>query len=345
MAETNVGLDLGSASIKVVELTKIGHNKFKLLKSGSIAAPLANLLSDSSIDQEAAAQAIKKLIKDSKITNQEVRVALPESQVFTFIIETPSLSERELASAIQWEAEQYIPLPLEEVVLDWKILVQGKNASEKNQVLLVGSPKKVVEKYQNILDLAGLSPIVLETELIAASRVLLSSVPQLKSLMIVNMGAETTDFSIIHEGMLLFTRSFSTSGIAFTRAIKQTLQLTESQAEEYKKTYGIEEDKLEGKITKTLQPLLELIVNELRKGIGFFGEKYPEQKIEAILLSGGSSLLPGLVPYFARELEIETQIGNPFSFIEIDSKNPPPFNLAESTIYTVAVGLALREVI
>lgn len=343
MAETNVGIDLGSYSIKIVELVKIANNKFKLLGSGSIATPPGGLLTESEVEQEAVAQAVKKLIKDTKISNNEVRVALPESQVFTFVIETPALSERELASSIQWEAEQYIPIPIDEVVLDWRILVQGKKENEKNQVLLVGAPRRIIEKYQHVLELSGLSPLSLETELISASRALSASVPQLKTLMIINMGAGTTDFSILNEGILLFTRSISTGGIAFTRAIKQDLQLEEGQAEEYKKAYGLEEDKLEGKVAAALKPLTASIVSEMQKGIGFFNEKHPNGKIDVILLSGGSSLLPGLVPFFAKELGVETQVGNPLALVEVDTKATTNFTLAQSAIYTVATGLAMRE--
>lgn len=343
MGETTVGIDLGSNTIKVIELVKLNNNKYKLLTSGLTASPPGGLLSESTIEQEAVAQAVKKLIRDAKISTNEVRVALPESQVFTFVIETPALSERELASSIQWEAEQYIPVPIDEVVLDWRILVQGKKENEKNQVLLVGAPKRVIEKYQRVLELSGLSPLSLETELIAASRALSASVPQLKTLMIINMGAGTTDFSILNEGVLLFTRSIATGGIAFTRAIKQDLQLEEGQAEEYKKTYGLEEDKLEGKVASALKPLIKSIVSEMQKGIGFFNEKFPNGKIDVALLSGGSSLLPGLVGFFAKELGIETQVGNPFTLVEIDTKTASNFTLAQSSIYTVATGLAMTE--
>ncbi len=343
MAQTNVGLDLGSNSIKVVELAKTGNKQFKLVNGGIIATPPASLFSESTIEQEAVSSAIKHLLKEAKINNNEVRVALPEAQVFTLVIETPPISEKELASSINWEAEQYIPMPLDEVVLDWKILVQGKKTNEKNQVLLVAAPKRVIEKYQYILDKADLNPLCLETELIATSRALMGSVPQLKNLMIVNMGAETTDFSLLNEGTLLFTRSVATGGLAFTRAIKQNLQLEESQAEEYKKAYGLEEDKLEGKVANILKPLVSSIVAELEKGVSFYHEKFPDRQIEVILLAGGSSLLPGLIPFIVDKLGIETQIGNPFSFVSIDNKLAPNFNLSQSAVYTVATGLAMRE--
>lgn len=341
--KTSVGLDLGSNTIKVVEIAQLDKNKYKLLSSGSIASPPGGLLSESQLEQEAVAQAIKKLFKDAKISITEARIALPESQVYTFVIETPALSERELASSIRWEAEQYIPIPLNDVVLDWKILVQGKKETDKNQVLLVGAPTRITQKYQKILEMAGITPLSLETELISASRCLQASVPQLKTIMVVNMGAGTTDFSILDNGVLLFTRSIGTGGNAMTRAIMQDLSLEESQAEGYKKEYGIEEDKLEGKVAAILKPLLSSVIEEMKKGIGFFKEKRPDGKLEVILLSGGLSLLPGLVHLITEELEVETQVSNPLAFMEIDSKLVSQFTPQEASIYTVAIGLAMRE--
>ncbi len=342
MSDIEIGLDLGSSSIKIAQLKKNG-SKFKLLSFASVASPPGGLLTESQLQLEAVAQTIKKLVKDLKLSSNEVRVSLPESKVFTFVIETPALSEKELASSIRWEAEQYIPVPLDEVTLDYKILTRGKSAEEKNQVFLVGALKRVTEKYQKVLEMAGVIPLSLETDLISASRALSLSVPQLTSIMIVNLGADTTDFSILNNGILLFTRSISTSGSAFTKAIRQELQIAEGQAEEYKKTYGILADKLEGKVAVVLKPLVASIIDEMRKGIAFFNEKNPSGKLQVILLTGGTSLLPGLVSHVAQELGIETQLGNPLNIIEIDQKVASQFNQSQIPVYTVALGLAMRE--
>lgn len=340
--QTSIGLDIGSNNLKVVELTKSGKT-FSLVTHGFVSTPPGGLVSENPVEQEAVAQAIKKLIRDVKITNNEVRIALPESQVFTFVIETPALSERELASSIRWEAEQYIPVPLDEVTLDWKILSQGVKETDKNQVLLVGAPKRITLKYQRVLELAGLVPISLETELIAATRSLSASLPTVKNLMVVNMGAGTTDFSIVKDGVLAFTRAVGTGGTALTRAVKQDLQLEEGQAEEYKKTYGLDPNQLEGKVYKSLKPLVDSILSEMKKGIGYFAEKNPNDKLEVVVLSGGTSLLPGIVPYFAESLSVETQVGNPLGAISTVDKKISPINQSEASMYTVAIGLAMRE--
>ncbi|MBI2029443.1 type IV pilus assembly protein PilM [Candidatus Gottesmanbacteria bacterium] len=339
---TLIGLDIGSNTLKIVELSKAGKT-FSLINHGFSATPPGGMVSENPVEQEAVAQAIKKLVRDSKVSDNEVKIALPESQVFTFVIETPALSERELASSIRWEAEQYIPVPLDEVTLDWKILFQGSKENEKNQVLLVGAPKRITLKYQRVLELAGLVAVSLETELIAATRSLSASLPTVANLMVVNMGAGTTDFSIVRQGVLAFTRSVGTGGMSLTRAVKQDLQLEEGQAEEYKKTYGLDPNQLEGKVYRSLKPLIDSILSEMKKGIGFFQEKNPNDKLEVIVLSGGSSLLPGIVPYFAETLGVETQVGNPLSSISNIDKKTTPIGQSEASMYTVAIGLAMRE--
>lgn len=341
MAEISIGLDIGSNTLKVAELSRSGKT-FTVLNHAFAATPPGGMVSENPVEQEAVAHAIKKLLRDAKVSDNEVRVALPESQVFTFVIETPALSERELASSIRWEAEQYIPVPLDEVTLDWKILFQGKKDNEKNQVLLVGAPKRVTLKYQRVLELAGLIPVSLETELIAATRCLSATLPTVRSLMVVNMGAGTTDFSIVKDGILAFTRSVGTGGTALTRAVRQDLQLEEGQAEEYKKTYGLDPNQLEGKVYKSLKPLIDSIISEMKKGIGFYDEKNPNDKLGVVVLSGGTSLLPGLVPYFAQELGVETQVGNPLGAISANKKGNS-INQSEASLYTVSIGLAMRE--
>lgn len=338
----SVGLDLGSHTIKVVELKRTGST-FTLVKAGMAPSSSGGLMSETDIELTGMSQTIKKLFKDNHISGNDVRVALPESQVYTFVIETPALSERELASSIRWEAEQYIPVPLEDVAMDWKILVRGQKENEKNLVLLVASAKRVIDKYQKVLENAGFSMSYLETELIAASRSLTAAVNQLKSIMVVNMGHSTTDFSILHDEILLFTRSIGIGGLALSRSLIDNLQLTEGQAQEYKKTYGLDENQLGGKVYKALIPLLDTVVAEMKKGLGFFHEKYPNDKLDVVLISGSTSLLPGLVPYLVRELGVEVQIPNPFAVVKVDDKIASSITQTDGAVYAVALGLAMRE--
>ena len=335
-----LALDIGSHSIKLIELS---HDKdsYTLLAAGSTLTPPKALSTNTKGDTEGISMVISKLWKDTGSKSRLVNIALPESQVITRIIEVPQLSTRELASAIEWEAEQYIPLPLAQVTLDFSVLRDSKaTGTNKMEVLLVASPKVLVEKYVSILEQADLEPHAVETEIIATARSLVRSSLNIKTAMIVSIGAQTTDLAILRQGVLSFTRSISAGGEALSRSLAQGLGFDYSQAEQFKKTYGVEKDNLEGKIVEAVKPVMDTIIGEISRAIAFYQEKYTNEHIDVIFLSGGTARLPGMVVYLAQSLNVEVQLANPWIGIKIDER----FRVLDAAgpVFTVAVGLALR---
>jgi len=336
-----LGLDIGSHNVKLIELAT-DKNGTTLLAAGSMPTPSKSVSSNLEIDQQALAHLIRELMKGTGAKSTEVNISLPEAQVFTRVIEMPALSSRELTSAIKWESEQYIPLPLDQVNMDFSILSNGKDsANGKIKVLLVAAPKALTDRYMQIMELAELTPISAETEIIALSRSLVRSAPTVPNVMILSFGAQTTDIAILRKGILMFTRSMSAGGDAITRALSESLDFTILQAEAYKKTYGLEKNILEGKIVAVVKPVMETIIGEIKRAIGFFEETYKNEHIGVILLTGGNAKLPGLIPYMAEHTGIEVQQGNPWVGIRKD----PRFGVlnAEGPLFAVAIGLALRE--
>ncbi len=335
-----IGLDIGSHSIKLVEIER-RKDEAILLATGSIPTPPKVLLSANPEDIESIAMVIKKLWNETGAHTKNVNIALPESQVFTRVIEVPQLSDRELTSAIKWEAEQYIPMPLDQVTVDFTILRDSRETgTNKMEVLLVASPKTLVEKYVTILEYADLIPVAVETEIIAASRALIRTTGGVRTVMIVSLGAQTTDLVIVRNGILSFTRSISSGGEALSRAVAQSFGFEISQAEEFKKTYGIEKDKLEGKILAAVQPIMDTIIGEMKRAIAFYQEKYKDEQIGVAILSGGTARVPGMVVYMAENLGIEVQLANPWIGIVRDARFHVLDN--EGPVFSVAVGLALR---
>jgi len=336
-----LGLDIGSHNVKLIELSK-DKNGVTLLAAGSMPTPPKSVSSNLEIDQQALAHLIRELVKGTGAKSTEVNISLPEAQVFTRVIEMPALSDRELTSAIRWESEQYIPLPLDQVNMDFSIVSDGKDSTNgKTKVLLVAAPKALTDRYIKIMELAELNPISAETEIIALSRSLVRSASTVLNVMILSFGAQTTDIAILRKGILMFTRSMSAGGDAITRALSESLDFTILQAESYKKTYGLEKNILEGKIVAVVKPVMEIIIGEIRRAIGFFEETYKNEHIGVILLTGGNAKLPGLIPYVAEHTGIEVQQGNPWVGIQKD----PRFAVlnAEGSLFAVAIGLALRE--
>lgn len=337
---TIAGLDIGSHSIKLIELAREG-DQVALVAAGSMPTPQKALTSSLQADTESLAVAIKQLIQSTGTKTRTVNLALPESKVFTRVIEVPQLSPRELTSAIKWEAEQYIPLPLDQVNVDFTVLQDGKNTqTNKMEVLLVAAPKALVDKYVSIMELAELNAVSAETEIIATSRAVGRSLPNVRTVMIVSLGALSTDIAILRSGILMFTRSVSTGGEALTRAIAQNLDFNLTQAEEYKRAYGLQQDKLEGKIIAAAKPIMDTILQEIKRAMAFYSEKYKEEHVDTVILSGGTARLPGMVIYMAQALNCEVQLANPWVGIAKDAR----FNVlnTEGANFSIAVGLALR---
>lgn len=344
MGKITVGLDLGLSSIKIVALNK-EDKEYKLGSLGSIPAPSPGILSDNEEALIAVSEAIKKLMTATKIDHKEVVAALPESRVFTRVIDDlPYLTDSELQSAIRYAAEEFIPMPLSDVNLNWQILLRSdpKSKETKTIVLVVASPKNAVTKYLKVLTEAGLKPKALETEIIAVTRSLVGNNPFSPTTLIVQLGAATTDFAVVSKGLIWLTRSISTGGIALTRSLAQHFNFVINQAEEYKKVYGLLEDQLEGKVFEALKPVTDIILGELRRMIQAFEAKYPQNPIKRMVLSGGGAKMPGLVVYFANNLGLEVQEADPWYSIAKDKALISKL-AADAPSYSVAVGLALRE--
>lgn len=334
-----IGLDIGSHSIKLIEIDR-RKKEMVLVAAGSAPTPPKALLSGSGADIEGIAGVVNKLWKDTGAKTKNVNISLPESQVFTRVIEVPQLNSRELTSAIKWEAEQYIPMPLDQVTVDFSILRESRDTgTNKMEVLLVASPKTLVEKYVTILEYADLTPVVVETEIIAATRALIRSAGSVRTIMIVSLGAQTTDLAIVRNGIVAFTRSISAGGEALSRAVAQSFGFEISQAEEFKKTYGLEKDKLEGKIVAAVRPIMDTIIAEMKRAIAFYQEKFKDEQIGVVLLSGGTARVPGMVVYMAENIGIEVQLANPWIGIVRDARFKVLEN--EGSVYSVAVGLAI----
>lgn len=344
MAKISVGLDIGFSSIKVVSLAK-DKEQFKLAALGTIASPQPGIVSDSDDDLEVLAVTIKKLLSATKIESKNVTVALPESRIFTRVIDDlPYMTDIELTSAIRYAAEEFIPMALSDVNLNWQVLFRSSNREKgaKTVVLVIATPKNLVSKYLKVLAMAGLHPEVMETEVIAITRSLVGSNPFSPSTLVMQMGANTTDFAAISKGLIWFTRSISTGGMVLTRSLAQHFNFDPAQAEQYKRIYGLKEDQLEGKVYEALKPITDIIAAEGKRVIQAFETKYPSSPVKRVVLSGGGAKMPGLVVYLANIWGLEVQEADPWYSIVKDQSSVLKLS-QDAPSYSVAVGLALRE--
>lgn len=333
-----IGIDIGTKSIKIIELAKNG-NSWLMKSSGAVG--YSGVSPDKAQDDKelmTIADVVKKIFSQIGITAKDVNLSLPESLVFTRVIKFPLLSEEEVSAAVKWEAEQYIPIPVNEAVIEYTILERNETTSQTS-VLLVAAPKTIVEKYVKVIRLAGLTPVSAETELTALSR---SLSPDKGVSVLLDLGSSATDMAIVKDGHVVFTRSIPVAGEAFTRAVSQGLNITPQQAEEYKKTYGLEASQLEGKVKDALLPVFRMIVDEIKKAIHFYQSDEKGDTPTSVIITGGASVMPGIVPFLTESLGVETVVGDPFGKISLDPENAK--SLAPYTsIYGTAIGLAMRE--
>jgi len=335
-----VGLDIGSSSIKLVVLSG-NAKKPKLEAFGLAINPVGNLNFETENSRVAVAETIKKLFQDTGVKNKKVVVALPESKIFTRVIEIPVLSEAELASAIAWEAEQYIPVPVANVQLDYRIIHRPATAGEnsKMKVFLVAAPLKVVETYVSVLELAAVEPEALETETLGLTRSLVQSSDEV--VMIINLGLDSTDICIAKNQLIMFSRTLSTGGSALSRVLANELGLEFNQAEQYKRTYGLDAGQLQGRVRNSLLTVFSTLVVEVKKALHFYSSK-SEEKVRRVILSGGGAYLPEITSEFAKSLGLEVVVGNPFMGIEMAQSQVQRIGKIHA-VFSVAMGLAKRD--
>jgi type IV pilus assembly protein PilM len=341
MKSNAFGLDIGSNSIKVVWVNR-ENNVLSYATSLSVPTPTQGMQSESPFDQQEMAQVINKLVIDAKITTNNVNIALPENHAYTKVVEMPMLSDKELSSAIYWEAEQYIPVPLDTVTIAWSKLQPLKTVTEERmQVLLVAAPKDLIKRYQSILDLAGLSIVSVETEILSVIRSVIP-INNAPTSLIANIGAMSTTLGIVQNGIIVFNYSVPLGGVALTRAIASDFGLQIDQAEEYKKVYGLSDKNFGGKVRQAIEPILTALLTEVKKALTFYTDKYKnENPITQILLTGGGSNLPGLGVYFAQNIGLEAVLANPWKMLNV--QGVPQAVEGKGPEYSVAVGLALKE--
>lgn len=336
------GLDIGSKTMKAVALEKV--NDVWKFKSAILAqTPQKGMASESPLDQEEMVQVMQQMLVDGKIHARNVHLALPDNYTYAKVIEMPLLTEKELANAIYWEAEQHIPVPLNTINIDWRVLRSDPEGikSPKMQVLLIGATKTILDRYQKVFELAGISIASIETEILSVIRALHIDESFPNSL-IVNIGGLATSLAIIQNGTIIFLYSIPLGGLAINRSIATEFGFSATQAEEYKKTYGLDKENFGGKIKAVIEPILSSLLSEIKKALSYYDEKHKnDHPISQIILSGGTAKLPGIIPIFVQETGIETVIANPWKALNVQAVPQELLELGPE--YTIGIGLAAKD--
>lgn len=327
--EETFGLDIGYESLKVVQLKKRG-NLFHLVGLGSEKIPSSCITKKEVKEAKKIAEAIKKVKKEAKIEAKAVISGLPESVVFTKILSFPPMSPAELKQAVPFEASSFIPLSPEEAYIDFQVVGTSKEGG--SEILVIAAPRSLVDSFSEMIKLADCDLVALETKPLAISRALLSE-KEKDNILIIDLGAETTSFTVYDGGTIKITTTSSVGGNTVTRAIQKFFKSRREGAERMKREIDLsKKTALREAIKPDLTSLVSDITNAIKNYKGHFGQ---DKEILLIKLCGGGANMKGLGPFLEESLGIKTEVGNPFKKIE----NPPPSPALE---YTTAIGLAER---
>lgn len=337
-----LGIDVGTSSVKVVELSRWGEGKtlenYGEIKSTALYKEPAKTYERGSylLSDYFVSRAITAILDESKIRTKSAIFSIPDFSTFCTSIELPPMTEKEIHQAVYYTAPQYIPLPITETTLDWRLI--GGTPGDKNsslKIFLIAIPNQVIQGYQKIAQLAGLELYALEAETLAITRALVQD--KKKIICLVDIGVQSTTVNVVAYGILKKSYSFSFASSQLTYAVASALGLSHEEAEEIKNNQGL--ISLNADLTKTLYLLIDPLILKIKKISSDFYQE-DNKDIEEIYLTGGTANLPGLKEYFEEIFKKKVEIPNCFSNLLY----PPILEEKIKKIgpsFSVAVGLSL----
>ena len=339
-----VGLDIGSSSVKVVELkpTPKGLHQYHLVSLGMERLIPEAIVDGAIMDSGAVINTIHKVFDQSRIKTKNVATSLSGSSVIIRKISLPVMSDEELAESIHWEAEQYIPFAIEDVNLDYQVMERRGGDQTTMDVILAAVKKDRINNYTSVISHAGRIPVVMDVDAFALQNAFEINYPDEldKVLALINVGASVANISIFQEGASVLWRDISFGGNQYTESIQKELNLSYEQAEELKKGGEVEGIPQES-LLSILNSVSANVVREVQKTVDFF----QAVSLDKLIISGGSAKIRGLDQFLSEKLNTPVEMFNPFRNISYSPKEFDPEYLDEvAPIFGVAVGLALREV-
>lgn len=345
------GLDISDLSLKVAWIERQG--RYDQVRSfGSMNLPQGVIVDGEIIRPDVVIQTLREFLDKNanprRISVRNVVCSIPEMKAFLRIIFMPRMERDEMQSAIQWELEGNIPMPLDQIYYDFQVLEDNMIVSpdsKKVAVLVVAVARHVVDQFIEVIEKVGLNVVGLETESVAQARVLIPGSEQPpKTSLIVDIGDRRTSFLIAVGNVPIFTSSSSLSSQMITDSISKTLRVSYEEADRMKIKYGIASPGQAQELFNASRPVLESLAVEIERSADFyFNSLHYTSSVDRVILCGGGSNLQGLVPFMARRLQKQVEMGDPwvnFSF----EKRLPPIPYGDAVRYSTVLGLSFGEV-
>ncbi len=340
-----VGLDIGSKTLKVAELSKEDRG-YRLVNFG-IKNINAGLIEEDGIrNSDAVAQSIKELYKETNIKESNVAISVGGFSVIVKTITVNKMSDDELQGSIAHEAEQYIPFDINDVNLDYQIIDENRHESDQSDVLLVAAKKDLIEDYLNVLKIAELNPCIIDVDAFALQNIYeVNYESKDESIALINIGYKKASLNIVKNKMSLFMRDVSFGCSQIDDGIVAKIECSADEAEKIR-CGNLKSNKISIKQIKAItMPVIDGWATEIRRALDFFYSTYPDEQIETIMISGGGANISGFKQVLAEQTSAEVFILNPFEKIDLGSakinqalinKNAPQA--------AICMGLAIRKV-
>ncbi len=349
------GIDISDQSIKIVGLKK-GKNGLSLAFFGE--RQIANGLIEAGMikDEEKVASVIRDMLKavsGKKPKTNRVISSLPEGKAFFQVIQIPKMSDLELKKAVPLEAENYIPMPAEEMVLGFQAIKPFVDHLDHLDVLIAAIPLAVANSYVLVLRKAGLKPLAMEVESQAIVRAIIKKEQSPFPVLLIDLGAVRTSFIIFSGRSLRFTSSIPISSLKMTEVIAKNLNIGQKEAEELKINYGLSvpKDQVGKSVFDSLIPSASALVEQIKICINYY-QTHSEHEhllpgvvgLEKIILCGGGANLKGLDDFLVQELCLPVIVGNPWvNVLSEEAVEIPALPYQKSLAYTTAIGLAMAS--
>jgi type IV pilus assembly protein PilM len=340
-----VGVDIGSSSVKAVELQGKGTD-LQLLNLGFEALQADSVVDGQIMELNAVSNAISSIFNEHKIKTTKVAAGVNGHSVIVKNIVLPQMTEDELQESFAWHAEEHIPFDISDVNLDYHVMNRSDDAIH---VLLAACKRDKVANLKQAIQLAGKQPSVVDVDAFALQNCYeLNYAPQPGHVVaLLNIGASTTNINILNGVRSVFTRDATFGGNQYTSLLQKEMGLTFDQAEAVKRGVPLPEGIEQRDIAPILDTVSDILALEIQKTMDFYRATVEEGEsaVEKILVSGGGSKLKGLVDFLSRRFEVPVEMFDPFRKIKVDSRGFDPEYMREIVPeMAIAVGLALRGV-
>lgn len=334
------GLDIGHGKVRVLQLN-LEKQQPKLVGYGETTFPPEAIKEGVIVSPETIAKAIQELFKHhlvGDITTSRVALSVPIAHAFTRSMEVPELNNKELAEAVQNEADQYIPAATEDLYIDYtRITTSG----DRTAVFIVAMPRTIIDSYVVLARMLGLEAVVMQTSTGAGAHLFARDAQSDIPTVLVDFGSDSADITVYDRGPVV-SGTVACGGEQLTQAIIKALNVTEKEALLIKTKYGLGLSKKQAQIEAAVDPMLGLLVKEIRRTIRYFEEHASgKQTISQIVIAGGGANMPGIAEYLTRTLRLAVRSFDPTFYIDFGRLQP--FGVTERMSYVTAAGLAMIE--